>query len=44
MGIDHLNISKDQLNIEGKGPPVLFLHGLGMSKKVWEPIVTILSK
>lgn len=23
----------------GHGPPILFLHGLGMGRKVWEPIV-----
>lgn len=30
-----------RLNYEvaGNGPPILFLHGLGMSRQVWEPIV-----
>lgn len=25
--------------VAGNGPPILFLHGLGMGRKVWEPMV-----
>jgi pimeloyl-ACP methyl ester carboxylesterase len=29
--------------IEGEGPPLVFLHGLGGSRTVWDPVIPLLS-